>query len=346
MAPARILHVVPHPGGGGETYIRYLDSIPGTRFESLPLTAHGRPHEAPAGLLRLRRAIPGHDLVHVHGDSAALVCLPVLRRRPAVITLNGVHLARRSDGVRGRAVSRGLRAAFERSAGVIAVSESELALARSLAPRAAERIALVHNGVPEREPPSEAERRATRERLGVAADAVIALFAAELTERKQPLQFAAAVDAARVAHPEIVGLVLGEGPLRPRLEATRSDGLRVLGHRSDFTDLVAASDIVCLPSLWEGLAYSVLEAMALGRATVVSDGPGNPDAVGEAGLVFPAGDVDGLSAALSRLAAEPGLCASLGEAAARRARERFTIEGMVRGTAAVYESALGRELGG
>ena len=345
MSVARILHVVPHPGGGGETYIRYLDAIPGTRFESIPLTAHGRPHEAPAGLLRVRRDISDHDLVHIHGDSAALVCLPVLRRRPAVITLNGVHLARRSGGVRGWTVRRGLRSAFERSAGVIAVSESELALARSLAPRAAERIAMVHNGVPEREQPSEGDRRATRERLGVGPDAVIALFAAELTERKQPLQFAAAVQAARATRPEIVGLVLGEGPLRTRLEAMRSDGLRVLGHRSDFTDLVAASDVVCLPSLWEGLAYAVLEAMALGRATVVSDGPGNPDAVGDAGLVFPAGDVPALSAALSRLAADPGLRASLGEAAERRARERFTIEGMVSGTAEVYESALGRELG-
>jgi glycosyltransferase involved in cell wall biosynthesis len=343
MSEPRILHVVPHTGGGGETYIGHLDAIEGYRFDRLALTERGRPHETPAGLLRLRRALPDYELLHLHGDSAALVSLPLLRRKPAVITLNGLHLARRSGGARGRLARTGLRRALEAVDTVIAVSESERDLARELAPAA--RVELIHNGVPQREQPSEDERRAIREGLGLDPGAVVALFAAELTERKQPLQFADAVRVAGAEHPELVGLVLGDGPLREPLEARSGDRVRLLGHRRDFLELVGAADVVVLPSLWEGLAYAALEAMALGRATVVSDGPGNPDAVGEAGLVFPAGDVAGLSAALSRLAADPGLRASLGEAAARRARERFTIEGMVRGTAQVYESALGRELG-
>jgi glycosyltransferase involved in cell wall biosynthesis len=344
MAANRILHVIPHPGGGGETYIRYLEGIEGVRTDSLALTRNGRPHETPAGLVRLRRTVGGHDLVHIHGDSASLVSLPVIGRRPTVITLNGVHLARRSRGARGRLVRAGLRRAFERSAGVIAVSEAELELARSIAPRAESRIALVHNGVPERSPPTEDQRAATRDGLGISRDAVVVLFAGELTERKQPIEFAAAVAAARGANPGITGLVLGEGPLRGRLESASPDGVRLLGHRSDFLDLVGAADVVVLPSLWEGLAYAVLEPMALGRAMVVSDGAGNPDAVGETGLVFPAGDVPAMAEAISRLAADPELRASLGRAAMARARERFSIPGMVSGTAGVYEAALGRPL--
>jgi glycosyltransferase involved in cell wall biosynthesis len=342
MSAPRILHVIPHPGGGGETYIGHLDAIAGYRFDRLPLTKHGRPYETPGGLLRLRRALPDYELLHVHGDSAALVSLPAIGRRPSVITLNGVHLARRTGGARGRLVQAGLRRAFERVDAVIAVSEAERDLARELSPAAADRVQLIHNGVPERELPSEAERRATRERLGVPPDSVIALFAAELTERKQPRQFAEAIRAARAEDPEIVGLVLGEGPLRGRLERMADEGLRLLGHRRDFVELVGAADVVVLPSLWEGLAYAALEAMALGRAIVVSDGPGNPDAVGDAGLVFPAGDVPAMAAALERLAGDPGLRESLGRAAAERARERFSIPGMVEATAAVYERALGQ----
>jgi glycosyltransferase involved in cell wall biosynthesis len=345
MAATRILHVVPHPGGGGETYIRYLDAIEGVSTDSLALTRNGRPHETPAGLLRLRREAGGYDLVHIHGDSASLVCLPVIGRRPTVITLNGVHLARRSGGLRGGAVSWGLRHAFERSAGVIAVSESELELARSLAPGAAARIALVHNGVPERTPPSDEQRAATRQGLGIPADLLVVLFAGELTERKQPLEFAAAVAAARRSHPEIAGLMLGEGPLRGKVESALPDGVRLLGHRGDYLELVGAADVAVLPSLWEGLAYAALEPMALGRAMVVSDGPGNADAVGEAGLVFPAGDVAAMADEISRLAADPELRDSLGTAAMARARERFSIAGMVSGTEAVYESALGRPIG-
>jgi glycosyltransferase involved in cell wall biosynthesis len=344
MAAARILHVVPHPGGGGETYIRYLDGIPGVEAGSMALTPHGRPHETPLGLVRVARAIGEHDLVHIHGDSASLVCLPVIGRRPSVITLNGVHLARRAPGLRGRAVRAGLRRAFQRSAGVIAVSESELALARSLAPVAADRIALVHNGVPERTEPTADERKATREALGISGDEVIVLFAGELTERKQPLQFAAAIAAARASYPNVVGLLLGEGPLRERIESTAPEGVRLLGHRTDFLELVGAADVVVLPSLWEGLAYAALEPMALGRAMVVSDGPGNPDAVGDAGLVFPAGDLRAMAEAISRLAGDADLRASLGRAAVARARERFSIPGMVSGTTRVYEAALGRSL--
>jgi glycosyltransferase involved in cell wall biosynthesis len=344
MSVARILHVVPHPGGGGETYIRYLRTMGDVEFETLALTGHGRPYETPLGLVRLARAVGGYDLVHIHGDSAALVSLPVIGRRPTVVALNGLHLARRAGGVRGRAARAGLRRAFERSGGVIAVSDAELALCRQIAPGASARMKLVYNGVPERDRPTEEERRATRERLGLRPSDVAVVFAAELTERKQPLQFAAAVEAAREAHPEIVGLVLGEGPLREKLEPMRSEGLRLLGHRGDFLDVVGASDIACLPSLWEGLAYGVLEAMALGRATVVSDGAGNPDAVGDTGLVFPAGDVSAMAAAFSRLADDSALRGSLGEAAVRRARECFSIDGMVRGTAEVYESTLGHRL--
>jgi glycosyltransferase involved in cell wall biosynthesis len=340
MSAPRILHVIPHAGGGGETYIRQLETMEGFRFDRLALTRHRRPHETPGGLIRLARALPEHDLMHVHGDSAGLVCRPVIGRRPGVITLNGLHLLRRSGGARGSAVRRGLRGVFEHLDTVIAVSESELADARALAPRA--QIELIHNGVPEQGEPSEAERVEMRERLGLGPTAIVALFAGELTERKQPIQFAEAVSAARATNPEIVGLVLGEGPLRDRLDVMKGEGLRPLGHRSDYSELVAAADVVVLPSLWEGLAYAALDGMALGRAMLVSDGPGNPDAVGDAGLVFPAGDVRAMAASLVRLTAEPELRESLGRTARDRARERFTVPGMTRATAEVYRRALGK----
>jgi glycosyltransferase involved in cell wall biosynthesis len=341
MGAPRILHVIPHPGGGGETYIDQLETM-GRRFEfdRLALTAHGHPHETPLGLLRVWRAIRGYDLMHVHGDSASLVCRPLLGRIPSVITLNGVHLARRSRGARGRMVRGGLRRALQRADTVIAVSEAELALAGELAALA--RVEMIHNGVPERSEPSDGDRRATRERLGLEPTAVVALFAGELTERKQPVQFAQAVATARASRPEIVGLVLGDGPLRGRLEAMEGDGISLLGHRSDFIELVGAADVVVLPSLWEGLAYAALEGMALGRAMLVSDGAGNPDAVGDAGLVFRTGDIEGMAASLVRLAGDPALRHSLGRSAAARARERFSVRRMAEATARVYERALGR----
>ena len=316
--------------------------MPGFEFDRVELTRRRNPLELPAGLARVIRAARRHDLVHIHGDAAALACLPAIGRLPTVITLHGSHLLRRNTGIRGHLARAGSRRAFARAAAVIAVSESELAFARSIAPAAAERVTLVHNGVPDAPSVTEAERHATREALGVEADAYLALFVGELSERKQPVQFAEAISRARLGQPRIVGVVVGDGPLRERLEPLAGDGLNLLGERRDVTALLAAADAFALPSLWEGLSYAVLEAMSLGRAVVVSDGPGNPDAVGDAGLVFPAGDVDALASALGRLAGEPELGHSLGEAAAARVRERFSLSRMIEATAEVYERALWR----
>ncbi len=342
MSEARVLHVLPHRGGGGETYVDQLASMGGFEFDRVELTRRRNPLELAVGLPRVIRAARGHDLVHVHGDAAALACLPAIGTRPTVITLHGSHLLRRSSGIRGRLIRAGSRRAFARADAVIAVSESELAFARSIAPSVADRITVVHNGVPDAQPGSEGDRRATREGLGVEPDAYVALFVGELSERKQPVQFAEAVARAAREEPRIVGALAGEGPLRRRLEPLAGDGLKLLGERSDVTGLLAAADVFVLPSLWEGLSYAALEAMSLGRAIVVSDGPGNPDAVGEAGLIFPAGDVGALATSLVRLAREPELGRSLGEAAAARARERFPLSGMVEATAEVYGLALSR----
>ena len=91
----------------------------------------------------------------------------------------------------------------------------------------------------------------------------------------------------------LVLLVAGEGPLSAQVAARAGPAVRPLGFRSDPGALLAAADLLVLPSEREGLSLAVLEAMAHGRPVVVSDGPGNPDAVGEAGVVVPVGDVDG-----------------------------------------------------
>jgi glycosyltransferase involved in cell wall biosynthesis len=314
-----------------------LAGMPGFESETFFLTERPSKVGALRGAARLRGEIPDHDLIHVHGDSSALVCLKLLGRRPTVITLHGSHLLRRSGGLQGRAVRAGLRRAFGRAARVIAVSESELELARSLRVGS---VRLVLNGVPERKAVSAGERRSAREGLGLDEDAIAVLFAGELSERKQPLQLAEALRRAHEADPRIVGIFAGDGPLSGALDSLAGEAVRPLGSRDDVDALLAAADIFALPSLWEGLPYAVLEALAAGVPVLASDGPGNPDAVGEAGALFPAGDVEAMTNALLGLTKSPELRESLGEAGAARARERFSLDRMVEQTAAVYEEAL------
>jgi glycosyltransferase involved in cell wall biosynthesis len=340
MSAHRVLHVLPHPGGGAERYASLLEGIPGHVFERFALTERPRPAAALRGAARLRRRIGAYDLIHVHGDAAALVCLPLIGRRPTVITLHGAHLLRRAGRARGPVVRVGLRLAFRRAAAVICVSESEQRTARELVGDSAN-LRLVLNGVPEQEPIGPEERRAARDALGVGLEGVAVLFVGELAERKQPLQLAQAVRRARDGDPRIVALLAGEGPLAPALEQLAGEGVRPLGRRDDVRALLAAADVFVLPSLREGLAYAVLEAMAAGVPVLASDAPGNPDAVGQAGMLFRAGDTEAMVTALERLAADPALRDSLGRAGAARARERFALSRMLEQTAAVYEEALG-----
>ena len=75
--------------------------------------------------------------------------------------------------------------------------------------------------------------------------------------------------------PEADFVFAGQGPERRRLEAMAmalgvSDRVRFLGHRRDVPDLLAACDVFVLPSLYEGLPLSVLEAMAAGKPVVAT----------------------------------------------------------------------------
>ena len=120
------------------------------------------------------------------------------------------------------------------------------------------------------------------------------------------------------------------------------DCVRLLGERSDVQRILGAADFFCLASRREGLAFSLLEAMSLGLAAVVSDVPGNREAVGEAGLRAPFGDRAAFAGALAQLCRDPALRKSLGERGRARVAARFGAREMVSRTREVYDEVLRR----
>ncbi|MDO8837213.1 MAG: glycosyltransferase family 1 protein [Vicinamibacterales bacterium] len=97
------------------------------------------------------------------------------------------------------------------------------------------------------------------------------------------------------------------GPLAPRIDA--------LGYLDPAAraSVYAGARLLVLPSRMEGFGLPVLEAMALGVPVVVSDRGALPEVAGDAGLVCPPDDVDGLAASIERVLTEPGLAASMRE---------------------------------
>jgi glycosyltransferase involved in cell wall biosynthesis len=282
-----------------------------------------------------------YDLVHVHGEVAAALCLPSLALGPSVVTINGLHLVRRLKGWRRTLAEANLRIVVRAASKTIAVGETEFTDAKSVV-GGTEKLVLVRNGVELSPQPTPEERGDARTYFNVAERDTVGVYVAALDPHKEPLTVArAALDVARRGVP-LVLLFAGDGPLRPELEELAGEGavLRLVGYQPEVRRVFAAADIFVLPSRREGLSFALLEAMSIGLPPVVSDAPGNSDAIGEAGLLVPAGDMEGFSRALEQLATDKSMRASLGEQARRRVESRFSLEQMLTGTRQVYEEAI------
>jgi glycosyltransferase involved in cell wall biosynthesis len=115
------------------------------------------------------------------------------------------------------------------------------------------------------------------------------------------------------------------------------------GHRADAPALTAASHVFVLPSIKrEGLARSLIEAMAYAVAPIVTACGGSPELVvnGVSGLVVPVRDSRALASAIMQLYADADLRARLGKAARERIRTDFRIEDTIEQTLALYRSLV------
>lgn len=340
-----VLHVLPHPGGGAETYIDLLEGLEGYRHHRFPLSlTRSRTRGVPSTVARwreVRSLSRDADLVHVHGDMAAMLAAPALGKRPLLITTHGLHRLRRSRGMQAWLVQRRLRTAIAASARTICIAGAECDDLASILPQQLHsRLTLVPNGVPVPAPADPEQRARARRFLGLGDSEVAALFVGQLEERKDPLGAISAVTMARARGAKVVLLIAGGGPLEAEVFICHGPGVRPLGHRDDLEDIYAAADLFLLPSHREGMSFALLEAMAHGLPAIVSDGPGHEETIGDGGVLFPAGDLGGLSNRLVALAADPEARARLGAAARERVSGELGLESFLAATRLHYEAAL------
>jgi glycosyltransferase involved in cell wall biosynthesis len=172
--------------------------------------------------------------------------------------------------------------------------------------------------------PDEDARTAIRAGFGVPADRVVITAVSRLVRHKGYPELLAAMrglDAELWVVGERLPSDHGED-LEPAFAASGlGPRLRRLGYRTDIAAILAASDIFVLPSHFEGLPMSVIEAMLCGLPVVATNirGPREQVIEGRTGLLVPPARVGPLAAALGRLAGAPGLRASMGNEGRARA---------------------------
>jgi glycosyltransferase involved in cell wall biosynthesis len=300
---------------------------------------------------RLRES--GIEILQTHLPMANFLGL-VMAWRGICRVYPTVHNNREFDYGEGRSALRralrrsGYRQMLRHCDGLIAVSEqvkSSLTAQLGTPERQWKRIQVVPNGVRIPAPLGAAERAATRAAWGVSEQEVLIVAAGRLTRQKN---FSALLDALALLPATDAGwrcIIAGEGELRGDLErqletAGLSGRVRLAGLVGDLPGLLAAADIFCLPSLYEGLPLVLLEAMAAGLPVVAFAIDGVRDVLTdgtEARLVAP-GEVSALAAALGSLLPDAAQRLRLGRAARETVEARHGFATVVERLEAVYRA--------
>jgi len=206
----------------------------------------------------------------------------------------------------------------------------------------AKRLFVVPNGSKSRASQSREEMRA---RLGLRDDDVAIGYVGRMEDQKAPERLIDAVIPVLSESPRIHALLVGDGPKRPALEKkTRELGLLNQVHwlgAVNGQQVMAAMDVFALPSLYEGFAYVLLEALNAGLPIVSTPVGGTLESVlpDVNGFVVPHNDPAAFENALRRLARDADLRSKMGRASLEHAAH-FTIERMAETIENVYFSAL------
>lgn len=186
-----------------------------------------------------------------------------------------------------------------------------------------------------------ADRAEARARLGLPAEAPVAVLIGRLTRQKGQDLAVQAWPAVRAALPEALLCLVGDGPDAADLAATAEPGVRLVG-RADPGDWYAASNVLLLPSRWEGMPLVALEAMACGRPVVGADVTGVAEALGDPNQLVPAERPEALAASTLALLTESDRAERIGARNRTRACQQFSVERMTQQVFQLYQDLLVR----
>jgi glycosyltransferase involved in cell wall biosynthesis len=292
------------------------------------------------GLIRLSTFLrrEGYGIVHTHTSkggfvgrlAARLASVPVI-----VHTAHGFAFHERSPRQALLFYSNLERIASRWCDQIVSVSEFHRHWALDLGICNPAKILAIPNGIAFL-PKPEIPRAELRRQLRVRNNDLLILTMARLAPDKGLEYLIEAAPVLLRSERQFQIVIAGDGPVRAQLEElTRklgvADWVTFLGFREDVSDLLAASDLVVLPSLREGLSISLLEAMAAGKPIIATSIGSHREVVSqsEIALVVPPADASALCNAILLLAQNPLQMVRLGENARALFESQYTEERML-----------------
>ena len=345
MDPARFEHIVCVVRGTGSL----ADSISANRARVIRLGETASGMRLQALTLARQIAMVRPDVVHSRnwGTIESVFAGSCFRSCAVVHSEHGLESYSAVEPRRRRWLRR---LAFQFADRVLSVSQDlrDYHAMRTGFPAA--KISVIHNGVDiDRFCRRPEQRLQTRVRYGVAPGE----FCIGSVGRLEPIKDMLTLLRAAAEFPVSLNwrlLIAGGGRELPVLQEflrerpeTRSRTL-FLGEIPDVPDFLNSLDLYVLPSLYEGISNSLLEAMSSGLAVVASKVGGNTEVVvdGESGLLFAVGDSAALAQRLIMLQTQAELRIRLGRQAINRIKESFSLESMVRGYERMYSAVAAK----
>jgi len=371
MTRRRVLQIVASSQGGGAEVLRCLvKGLDPREFESAVVMPDDGGHVGAADFaelgvplhrfqlaarfnwrefLRLRRFVRGgrFDVIHVHGARAALW------GRLAAIGPGRPHIV---FGVHGLSIvhytglKRAILVGLERVLRIV----TDMTLCDSNVERddvlgwqlaTPERARVVWNGIDlDRLLTPPRNRSTARAHWAIGGDTPVIVTVCRLNKPRDFETLLAGMAEIVRARPDAQLLIVGNGPLRPEVEALiarhhLAGRARLLDLVHDVGEVLAAADVaVLITAGWEGLPLSALEAMAAGLPMIISDVGGNREAIlhGQTGYVIAQRDVTAYAQAALELINNPDKARQMGAAGAARARQEFSLQTMAAQVAGIY----------
>jgi glycosyltransferase involved in cell wall biosynthesis len=315
----------------------------GIRVHDMPFSS-ARDHLAAARRLRALDRQRRYAVVHAHSSKAGAVARAALPDRGRLVYTPHCFAFNTDVAPPLRLLYRAVEQALVlRSGAIVTVCEWERAgTARDLR-GVGKRLHMIENGVASC-PPAEVDT----ELIAFKREAPLAGFIGRLEPPKDPLTMVRAAHVlSRRGLPSGRLAIVGNGSLGPAVEAEIArldvgDRVRMFAFRRPVGRYLRAFDAFVLPSRWEALPVSALEAMSCGLPVVASPVGGVPDIVedGRTGSLVVGDDPERLADALADLFADGARRRAMGDAARAVVARRYGVDRMVEQTAALYQQLL------
>ncbi len=317
------------------------------RVKSLSIDTPSRPFHRTRLIAQLAAMLRREkiDVVHSHSVIGSLFAIPavrMLRGRSIIETCHGREFWREGKRIKGSFwLDRQASRFVNRFIAVSHAAERFLCESKRI-PR--DKIAVIRNGrdLTSLQPPRPEESVKARAELGLSNEQTVLLLGRLAKEKGHALL----IEAFKILgsrRPSLIAMFAGVGPLEAELKAKckaagLTDRVRFLGYRQDLQRLLAAADLVVLPSISEGLPLAAVEALAAARPIVATAVGGTPEVVldGQTGLLIAPNDSAALAEAMHRLLSDPGLALRLGTNGRLFVERHFDVRLQIERTMALY----------